>query len=378
MKTRKLLFCIIGVLGFAAAARAAAVKVTYTQGVVTQAQSVVKSGRDSMFVLSFGAPGEIRCGSNSEIEAVKNSKSRDLVFSLKTGECFVRLINTGDGTTVVIRAGRSELRTQFGAFYINGRQGLIEAYDGVAGVKFGRQIMNMTRGHAEMNGKPSGFSADAASFRQWNFNRDKTDLFVQLDADSAKAEAVRNTLITGFSSGYACGNVSFNGGAEPQDLAVKIKITAADGKLAASGTISNGITNTAGIIDAAAQFDKTQEPYTYAGFTPFIYTVIAQVIKSVEQREADAMKKGRIVMIEANGASETASAGIEDFVSKLPGFMSEDQKNLYNQKAVFRIMYFGTGYDIAEGMRAGFKNKNINIWKYSKNIVKLDVLKVER
>jgi type III secretion system FlhB-like substrate exporter len=45
---------------------------------------------------------------------------------------------------------------------------------------------------------------------------------------------------------------------------------------------------------------------------------------------------------------------------------------------VFEVMYMGTGYDIAEALIGMAKKTHINIWKYSKNVVKLNVLKVER
>jgi 5-bromo-4-chloroindolyl phosphate hydrolysis protein len=110
---------------------------------------------------------------------------------------------------------------------------------------------------------------------------------------------------------------------------------------------------------------------------PFIYEIAAAIQKAVEQAEAGFMKNGRKTIIEAEGLSEADCRVIEKAVQAMPGFINSTRKMYHNTKAVFEVLQAGTGYDLAEVLTEKFKKTNISIWKYSKNIVKLRVVKVK-
>jgi hypothetical protein len=361
-----------------AAAGAADYKFTYKKGTVDVTKDTVKTGKDSSFALSYGAACEVRCGPESLIEINNVTKTGESVFTLKAGSCFIRIIDDSSGASVTLNTPFVVLKTRGSAFYACYSGKTTSVYDGSARIEFNKRMAKLTAGRTFKDGKIWENQPGEDLWRDWNFSRDKTDIFMKLQADKKNEELIIKFLSDALAKGYSAGKIVFKGQAEPQELKADIKIEAKKDELIASGLVSSEVIGTAGIVNVSRKTESTASPYESAVFLPLVYETASAILGILEQKEAEAMKRGRKVIIEAEGLPDSDLLSVEKAVGEMPGFVSVKQKKYHNTKVVFEVLQAGTGNDMAETLLLKLKKTNINIWKYSKNIVKLRVLKVER
>jgi hypothetical protein len=109
-----------------------------------------------------------------------------------------------------------------------------------------------------------------------------------------------------------------------------------------------------------------------------MFSAADSIKKILDQEEVYVMKGSRKVVIVADDLSNTQVAAVRKVIENMPGFVEIHSEINDKNKVVFNTMQACTGYDIAEALMASAIKNEINIWKYSKNIVKLRVVKVEQ
>jgi hypothetical protein len=365
------------ILTFCAAAGAAEYKFTYKKGKIDADQNEIKTGKDSVFAISYGAAVEVRCGPGSRLEINSITKTGESVFTLQQGSCFVRIIDDTSGASVTLNTPFVVLKSAGGAFYADCVLRSASVYGGSARIEFNKRIAKLTQGRTYSDGKITENKAGENAFKDWAIKRDKADIVINLQADKGKQEKTVKILADALSKAYYTGETVFSKEPAPEDIAAAVKISVKTGGLNASGAVSSGITGTIGVIDITKDAEKTADMFDSPVFMPLLYDTAKAIVRSIDQADAEAMKNGRKIIIEAEGLSEADFGVVEKAVQAMPGFISLKQNKYHNIKAVFEVLQAGTGYDIAEVLTEKFKKTNISIWKYSKNIVKLRVVKVK-
>jgi hypothetical protein len=377
MKKKSVALAAIIFLICASAAGAAEYKFTYKKGKIDADQNEIKTGKDSVFALSYGAAAEVRCGPESRLEIKSIAKTGESVFTLKAGSCFVRIIDDASGASITLNTPFVVLKSTGGAFYADCVVRSASVYGGSARIEFNKRMAKLTQGRTYSDGKITENKAGENAFKDWAIKRDMADIVINLQVDKSKQEKTVKILADAISKAYYTGETVFSKEPAPEDLAVAVKISAKTGGLNASGTVSSGITGAIGVIDITKDAEKTADMSDSPVFMPLLYDTAKAIVRSIELADAVAMKNGRKTIIEAEGLSEADCGVVEKVIQAMPGFISIKQNKYHNTKVVFEVLQAGTGNDIAEALTEKFKKTNISIWKYSKNIVKLRVVKVK-
>jgi hypothetical protein len=387
MKKLGTILCVIVLTAMSAAVSAENAKVIYTSGTVSAKPGAVITAGSTIttekgsFALNFGACAEVRCGAGSSIavdKIVKGNTGTEAFFTLKSGECFVRAVKSPENCAVVISAPFASMKTSNGAFYANCREKTVEVYDGIVEAGLKDKMRVLKAGLAMKKGAVARITGKAGAWEKWNFDRDKDDIYVNFNGDIDNFEAVRKELDAGLAGGYIAGKIIFFGNPEPEDISVKTTFRIKGVTVTANGTVTQGADSVLGVIDLNEKADAGNKPSESAAFIRIVNNVSSSVLEILEQAESKALKSGRIVDVIIDGGDDPVYEKIKNSISLLPGFLGIKEKKYYNNKMVFEVMYMGTGYDIAEALIGMAKKTHINIWKYSKNVVKLNVLKVER
>lgn len=371
MNKKIILISSLFILLSCVAAGAADYGFSYKKGKVTEKNGVITSGKNSAFAIYWGAAAELRCGPDSSLVVVKTGKTGESVFTLKSGSCFVRIMDDGSGASTALSTPFIKIKCGAGAFYAGCGEKAVSIYDGSARIEYDKRIAKLTAGRTFAAGKITEIQPGADAWKEWNFKRDKSRIYVRLQADKGKEEKTGKFLTEALIKKYGIESAEPAKEIEPHDLCAAVTVTAKWEALEASGIVSSGIDGAAGVISVNTRAEKAADPFESQAFLPFIYEVASSISKGLEQVEANALKKGRKVIIEADGLPEEGYLEVEKLLRKMPGFKSLDKKKYHNIKVVFETMLYGTGYDVTEVIDSGLKKSNINVWKYSKNIVKL-------
>jgi hypothetical protein len=87
------------------------------------------------------------------------------------------------------------------------------------------------------------------------------------------------------------------------------------------------------------------------------------------------LTEGTRVFVEAESGNTENSNEIKEILEKTPGVSSLKYSDFQGKKVVFDMLFTGNGYDMAVILRdTKVQNKHINIWKYSKFVVKLTIV----
>jgi len=217
----------------------------------------------------------------------------------------------------------------------------------------------------------------ADEWLNWNFKRDKEDIYVELDA-AGKDQKLMDYLKKALTSYYFIGIVNEASYQEAGDTVAHITITAGAGGLNASGTVKSGFEAYITPIDLSTGVSGAGNPYLSSEFMPFVYRLAGQISQAVISAQISGMKEGRMVLIELETDDEKLVERAGAQLSSMSGMISMEVKKFHKIKAVFELKTYATAYDIADKLRGFFEENNINMWKYSKNIVKLRQVKAER
>lgn len=356
---------------------AADYRFTYKKGNIAVSRNNIKSGIDSVFAVSYGAAAEVRCGPGSELEINSVTKTGESVFTLKSGSCFIRIIDDGSGASVALKTPFVVLKSRGAAFYAGCAEKAASVYSGNAGISFKKSMAKLTQGRTFSEGKITENKPYDNQFKEWSVKRDKADISVNLQADKDKAAKTEKILMETLKNAYAAGNIIFSKQAGPEEISAAIKLTESQSGLSASGTVYSGLTGALGVIDLKGAAGRAGDPFESQAFLPLIYDISSVIIRSVELAEAGFIKNGRKTIIESEGLPEKEIITIEQAIRGMPGFIGLEIKKYHNTKVIFEVLQAGTGYDINEVLAEIYEKSNISIWKYSKNIVKLRVVKVE-
>lgn len=99
----------------------------------------------------------------------------------------------------------------------------------------------------------------------------------------------------------------------------------------------------------------------------------AQLSAELSDYDSKLCAAGTDVFVEAEGFSKDEYDVIKGFLGGLPGVESVKSSEYYGQKDVYTIKYKGFGADLAEAIKPlKLKKSHINIWNYSKFVVKLN------
>jgi hypothetical protein len=375
---KKLLFLVALILSANACLNAADYKFTYKKGKVTVAGKTITAGKDSAFAITWGAACEVRCGAGSVLKILTLEKTAGSVFELKKGACFARVVDDGSGASVRIEALFASFQTASGAVYLGYEDKTLWVYDGSARVTFGKKFIKLTQGKKFQEGVVSevpGFVADP--FREWAFKRDKTDMVLRMKIDGVSAPDAPIILKDALAKTYQAGNIEIKEEFLPGELMVETKLEPIQAGLRFWGVVMSDLFHS-GVIDLSKSIEKPGQPYEGQALMVLMFSAADSIKKILDQEEVYVMKGSRKVVIVADDLSNTQVAAVRKVIENMPGFVEIHSEINDKNKVVFNTMQACTGYDIAEALMASAIKNEINIWKYSKNIVKLRVVKVEQ
>ncbi|HRU39052.1 MAG TPA: hypothetical protein P5511_04185, partial [Candidatus Goldiibacteriota bacterium] len=272
------------------AAGALTYRVIYSAGEVRDNGMTVSSGKEGKFIIRYGPYCEIRGDAGTSLKFSGNA------FELRSGRCFVRAISeTGGAGQVSVISAFGAMTAKDAAFCVD-RESL-SVYSGAVSLKTKKGIMRVNAGMEYRGFTLRQVKNAADEWLNWNFKRDKEDIYVELDA-AGKDQKLMDYLKKALTSYYFIGIVNEASYQEAGDTVAHITITAGAGGLNASGTVKSGFEAYITPIDLSTGVSGAGNPYLSSEFMPFVYRLAGQISQAVISAQISGMKEGRMVLIE--------------------------------------------------------------------------------
>lgn len=314
----------------------------------------VKTKNKSKVILFLNDEIEIRCNENSEVYLAED------YIKILSGKIWIRKLKSIND--LKLKTGNKKYTIKYGSFNIDADKKSFKNYNGVAYVS-GKEIKQETE------------FPKSDTWLDWNLKYDKIELAVVYNNEEYKAE-IENTVKRFFNEKYlfydfnTYGKFSENLNA---DIILDCDISVNTGCIRISAILKDGVTyDTLNLIDNNCdESDITRDVIQdklLKVFTIFLNSVDREYVKKI-------IKEGRNIVIDAEISSDDDIVLLEKYIETIPGVKNIKKMTYYGQKGVFFIKYYGTGYDLKDYFEDEKTGKNkINIWKYSKNLVKLKLV----
>ncbi len=331
----------------------------------------IKTGKNSVFVLTFGNGSEVRCGGSARLHIKENSPLKP-VMRMGKGRAWFR-INRGEGTGARVETPKALLETEGSVFSCGTGPGVIAVYSGKIKIIKGTREVFLSRGKKFYSGKISKFTPGKSEWEKWNYNRDMADVIFKLNVSGCDYGEAKRAFLKGLEPYYFAGAV-VSGKEDEADkaggMAAALNITAKSGKVRVKGKIKKG-GRIFEIIDITEKY-KNKEKSRLLAFRRAISKAAEIIAARAEGYTGEILKNGRRIFVEAEGIKNIDEKAVFVMMKKPAGVAGLQKKEYYGQKMVIEMVYRGVGGDIAEFLdKKNLKNNVINVWKYSKNIVKL-------
>ncbi len=337
----------------------------------------IKSAKNSAFILTFAGGSKVRCGGSARLHIKKNSPSKP-VMRLGKGRAWFR-INRGQGTAARVETPRALLETGGSVFSCGTGPGVIAVYSGKIKIIKGSRTVVLSRGKKFSSGETSKFMPGKSGWEKWNYNRDKADIVFKLDVSGCDYGEAKRALLKGLEPYYFAGDAVFrkaNKAESAGDMAAGLNITDKGGKLSVKGSI-RAEDEAPGIIDITEEY-KNNEKSRLLAFRRAVSKAAEIIAARAEEYTGKILKNGRRIFVEADGINNIDEKAFFNMMKKPAGAAGPERKEYYGQKIVIKLVYRGVGGDIAEFLdKKILKNNVINVWKYSKNIVKLSFERIK-
>ncbi|MCE5301231.1 MAG: hypothetical protein LLG37_10230 [Spirochaetia bacterium] len=299
----------------------------------------------------------------------------------------VKIESCGDkGAVLVLTKGRLWINSSAADVSINVSGGVLAVINGAVEVTTsGARVLSGRAVYSKDGRKTTagaGYSVDfrtrkilekaqcCDSWQEANKKLAGVTVFVEKDFDGAYDTAVVSAVKGALSAGYGITAVStFMDTKKPEaDLNFKIRIGSGNGTVTCKAVLIN---RTAG--DVVALIEKTTVCGPGASIEQAVRKTVSEASAEAAVRAGEyvsgLLRNGTKIAVEAEGLRPEEFKDIAGFLSDLSGVTGFSASEYYGQKRVYIFNYSGCGDDLAAILAD--KKSYINIWKYSKNIVKL-------
>jgi hypothetical protein len=334
-------------------------------GQVESAGGQYLTGRDSTVSIKAGLA---RIDLFPESGAGQFRIGQDLKFKLEKGTIWVRC---GD-QKAVITAG--PVLIEAGDAVFSASLSSVSVYSGFVTVRTGKKSVRAGMGKvlelanwklSGMAGQPETDMGAAAKIRM-----DKFDMLCSVNLETRDFINAREAFTGAFSAFYYAGHVyfSFDSPKDDYDLSFDLKIDRKEQKYQFRGLIKNPMTNeTIGVF-------SDDEPADQNGLSSGLIKAGLQAGRAIQYYGSKVLTEGTRVFVEAEGGNTENANEIKEILETTPGVSSLKSTDFQGKKAVFEMLFTGNGYDLAGILKdRKVQNKHINIWKYSKFVVKLTI-----
>ena len=332
-------------------------------GQVSSVAGFYSTGVDSSVSIKAGH-SRIDLLADARMGAIKTNG--DARVKIEKGTAWVRC---GD-EKAVITAGSTVIEAENAVFSasparINVYSGFVTAVNGKKNARVGMGFCLKTA-----TGKISVIGEDASGKTARQINMDKLNLLCTVVLEPKDYNGARAAFAGAFTAFYHAGKAyfSFDSPREDFDLSFDLKIGRKDQKYLFNGIITNPITGeTVGVF-------SDEEPSDANGMSTGLSKAGLQAGRTIQYYGSKILTEGTRVFVEADGGNTENANEIKQILEKTPGISALKYTDYQGKKAVFDMISTGNGYDIADILKAiKVQNKHINIWKYSKFVVKLTI-----
>jgi len=343
------------------------------------------TGKKSMCFILVNDNVEIRMDELSKIE-VEETAGENPGVKLDKGEIWVETEKPLETDSIFkVNTAQGEAAFKDGIFSITPKS--FKIYKGSAEISTGSGKFQVAQGYIFSEGKSRNASQDKA-IPAWDrrmSDEDKLNVIADINAPDEYKNLAISTFSNIFSGGFLIDKIVFDkkeaASAEGYDIILTAGmqmtvISDEEKKITMNGSVLEQASGkNIGVIDVSENIIEAVDSKFFEKSAQAVFMKAAEsAYQNVEFYRSSIASQGRTISIEVEDIGEEEKEILKTLLTELPGTNSLDEKEFYGQKTVFMINYCGSGYDIA-GVLNGKKVKNmaINIWKYSKNNVKLSI-----
>jgi len=322
---------------------------------------IIKTKKGSIVIVVLNNEEEIRCGENTQIYLQKDK------IKILSGKVWVKKIKSENELTFEVLKKR--LKVSYGNFNINADKGAIEVYNGTGVIFDDKKNIILDK-----NKKYEGYSVkeleneEDDDWIKWNLKRDKIDIVVTFDFNNKNANEISEIIKKVFMEKYIFSNIIILDSKMqlPEcDIILNCDFELNSKNVKINSKLKNAINGKILTIFEIEQNDLNNG----------LFLLLSQVANYLETEYfKNIIINGKDIIIEVNNINSEEAEIFKKYVINIPEIKNVKIDEFYGQKAVFHILYPGIGDDIVEYFKdKKIKEKHINIWKYSKNIVKLNL-----
>lgn len=323
-------------------------------------KKIIRTSKNSIAIVVLNNETEIRCGENTQIYFQEDK------IKILSGKVWMRKIKSEKEFTV--ETLKKKLKVSYGSFNIDSDRKAIEVYNGA-----GIVIDNKRNTFLDKNKKYKGASVKNIENKdddwvEWNLKRDKIDMVVTFDFNNKNTNEITEIIKKVLIEKYIFSDIII--------LDKKMQVPECDVILicdfdinSKNVKINSKLKN--GINEKILTFFEIEHKDLNNG----LFLLLSQVTNYLEiEYFKNIIINGKDIIIEVNNIKSEEIDILKEYVTNIPGIKNIKIDEFYGQKVVFHILYSGIADDIVEYFKEKkIKEKNINIWKYSKNIVKLNL-----
>ncbi len=347
----------------------------------------IRTGKKSGCSILFNNGIDIRVGEASRIEMEKITGS-ETTLNLVKGRIWAetgKSMKANENVKVKTRQG--DIVFKNGIFSINDT--VLETYKGMAQViKDGNKI-EIFQGNMFGGGKKQKINQKQppAGWDSSNINSDKLNVLIDLKTPDEYKDLAQSVFKNMYSMDYSVGKAVFStkdaASMGDYDVIVSadlqiLKETNPDkeGKIQLSGTVVESASGkNIGVMDFSENIlNSVENKFLIKSIQAVLMKAAESSIQNISFFRDNITGSGRAVIVELADTGKEETELIKAYINNLPGLNELAEKEFYGQKTIFQLNYAGTGDNIAEFLEGKkVRNKVINVWKYSKNNVKLNI-----
>ncbi|GEM_PF-5614229 len=315
-------------------------------------ETTIKTKKNSKVILFLNDEIEIRCSENSKIRFEKD------YLKILSGKVWIRKFKSLKDLKIKINS--KEYSIKYGSFNVDIDKNFFNVYDGV-----------VFSDNKEIKKNNINFIDD--EWINWNLKYDKLNIVVVINNEKYRKE-VEEAINTFLKDRYIFSEISIcNNSSEIRDKDLIFEFNITDtGCFKINTFIKDGATFE--ILNLINE-DCGEKEFNSDLIKPKLTKIFSSILNNIENNYfKNIIKKGRNIIIESEILSENDFVLLSEYIGKISNCEILKKDKFYDQKVIFLLKYYGTGDDLKDFLDNKIIDKNkINVWKYSKNIVKLGV-----
>ena len=274
---------------------------------------------------------------------------------------------------LIIRPAGMEIDAKDALFYTDGL--VIDVYGGFVTAALKKKNIRLTAGgrYNIKSMKRLNIPEHPEKFPGGCLENEKYAVFIQCALSPEYFAAARNVFSDMGAISPETGKVYFsfdvNSPVRDIDVTLTVKTGGAAG-LELKGAAKNAATGE--LIGSVSSYRKTSSTASPRDMQALLADAASQLSDEISGYDRKISGSGADIFVEAEGFDKAEYGELNGLLGGLKGVISIKYDEYYGQKAVYTIKYRGFGADMAEAIKAlKLKKSHINIWNYSKFVVKL-------